>query len=217
MSMRSTLLGPLRIVFGPSAPAAMAEELPPDARPVPLVALTVYSGDSLAFGQLALTADRVTDLMNVHDTFEFVDTVLESLDDGHRLSVPDVVIARQEIFAVAVSGPRGDPTRRTRTRPIPVELRLGRYDVSGNIHVVPGNDPIISFRRRRVMVPLTEATIEYDSPAGRVRSRFETILVNRLLAEWIAAASRSDVRPADLSPELKGRHEKDLTPRLLVR
>lgn len=216
--MRSKLSGPLQIVFRPSAPAARAEEPPPDTRPIPLVGLTVYSGDSLAFGHLALSADRVTDLMNDHETFEFVDTSLQSLDDGHELSVRDVVIAREEIFAVAVSGPRGDPIRRTRTRPIPVELRLGRYDVSGNIHVVPGTDPIANFRRRKVMVPLTEATIEYDSPAGRVLSRFQTILVNRLLTDWIAAASRSDVRPPDLVPEFEGRGlAKDFTSQLLVR
>jgi hypothetical protein len=216
MSMRSRLPGPLQIVFRPSTPLRIAEESPPDALPIPLVELTVFSGDSLAFGQLALAADRVTDLMNDHDAFEFVDTTLQSLDDGHGLSVRDLVIAREEIFAVAVSGPRGNPKRRTRTRPIPVELQLGPYDVTGNLHVVPGTDPIIGFRRRKVMVPLTEATIEYDSPNGRVRSRFETVLINRLLADWIAPALSSDVRPPELVPELGGRLTKDFTRQVLV-
>jgi hypothetical protein len=48
--------------------------------------------------------------------------------------------ARDEIAAVAVAGPCCDPSRRARTRPIPIELRLGRDDVSGDIHVVPGTD-----------------------------------------------------------------------------
>ena len=109
-----------------------------EASAVPIVELTVYAGDSVAFGRLALTADRVTDLMNERTEFEFVDTYLHSLDDSHGLQVRTVVVAPDEIFAVAVGGPRGDPARRTRTRPIPVELRVGRYDVSGNIHVVPG-------------------------------------------------------------------------------
>jgi hypothetical protein len=46
------------------------------------------------------------------------------------------------------------------------------------------------------MVPLTEATIAYDSPAGRVVSRYDTLLVNRLLVDRIAPARHSDVRPA---------------------
>ena len=142
--------------------------------------------------------------MNDGTEFEFTDTYLQSLDDSHGLLVRTVVVARDEIFAVAVAGPRGDPTRRTRTRPIPVELRVGRYDVSGNIHVVPGTDPILGFRRRKVMVPLTEATIAFDGPGGRTISRFGTVLVNRDLTDWIAPASRSDVRPPELIPELAG-------------
>jgi hypothetical protein len=186
-----------------------------EAPPVPIVELTIYADDAVAFGRVALTADRVTDLMNDCTEFEFVDTFLQSLDDSHGLLVRTVVVAREEIFAVAVAGPRGDPARRTRTRPIPVELRVGRYDVSGNIHVVPGTDPIIGFRRRRMMVPLTEATIEFDSPDGRQHSRSGTILVNRDLTDWIAPASRSDVRPPELVPELQGRGlAKDFTPQL---
>ena len=216
MSIRSKLSSPLQVAFRSAAPAASVEG--PDRGPGPLVELTVYSGDSLALGHLALTAARVTDLMNDHESFEFMDTLLRSLDDGRELSVHDVLIARDEIFAVAVSGPRGDPKRRTRTRPIPVELRVGRYDVTGNIHVVPGTDPIIGFRRRRMMVPLTEATIEYDSPDGRVRSHVDTILVNRDLADWIAPASRSFVRPPELESESAGRGlANDVRPGVLAR
>ncbi len=195
---------------GPTSPSVQTEV-------VPTVELTVYAGDSVAFGRLPLTADRVTDLMNGATEFEFADTFLQSLDDSHGLLVRTVVVARDEIFAVAVAGPRGDPSRRTRTRPMPVELRIGPYDVSGNIHVVPGTDPIIGFRRRRVMVPLTEATIAFDAPGGRTISRFGTVLVNRDLTDWIAPASRSDIRPPDLVPELEGRGlAKDFTPPQLV-
>jgi hypothetical protein len=205
MSMRDRFPGPLRMVFQ-AVPHGSTAELPQvESPPAPMVELTVYAGDSVAFGQLALTADRVTDLMNDRTEFEFVDTVLESLDDGRALMVRSVLVARDEIFAVAVAGPRGDPKRRTRTRPIPIELRVGRYDVSGNIHVIPGTDPIIGFRRRRVMVPLTEATIEFDSLDGRKLLRFETLLVNRDLTDWIALATRADVRPPSMVPELDGR------------
>ena len=203
MSMRARLQGPLRMVFQAEPPVADATCPTVEASPVPIVELTVYADDSVAFGRLALSADRVTDLMNERTEFEFVDTFLQSLDDSHGLQVRTVVVARDEIFAVAVGGPRGDPARRTRTRPIPVELRVGRYDVSGNIHVVPGTDPVMGFRRRRMMVPLTEATIEFDSPDGRQHSRSGTILVNRDLTDWIGPATRSDVRPPELVPELQ--------------
>jgi hypothetical protein len=206
------------MVFRAAPPPAEAERPTIETPPVPMVELTVYADDSVAFGRLALNGDRVTDLMNERTEFEFVDTCLESLDDGHELLVRSVYVARDEIFAVAVAGPRGDPARRRRTRPIPLALRVGRYDVSGNIHIVPGTDPIIGFRRRRVMVPLTEATIEFDAPEGRRISRYGTILVNRDLTDWIGTATRSDVRPPDLVPELEGRGlAKDFTPQMLAR
>ena len=194
--MRSRLRGPLRL-FLRAAPATTPEDPAPDPRPVPLVELTLYTGDSLAFGYLPLAAGRVTDLMNEHEAFELVDTHVESLEDRHGYTLRTISVARDEIYVVAVAGPRGDPNRRMRTRPIPVELEAGPYCVRGNIHVVPGSDPVLSFRNRRAMVPLTEATIEWDSPAGQKVARWGTVLVNRLLTDWLAPASR-DVRPPEL-------------------
>jgi hypothetical protein len=206
------------MIFHVSPPAGDVDCATLEPLPAPLVEVTLYSDDSVAFGRLALTASRVTDLLNDGTEFELVDTFLQALDDSHGLQVRTIMVTRGEIFAVGVTGPRGDLTRRTRTRQIPVELRVGRYDVSGNIHVVPGTDPIIGFRRRRVMVPLTEATIEFDSTGGRRLSRSGTILVNRDLTDWIAPATRSDIRPPEVIPELQGRGlAKDFTPQLGVR
>jgi len=196
MSARSNVPGPLW------TPAASADGSPRDVSPDPLVELTIYSGDSRASGHLALSADRVTDLLNDAEEFTLVDLSAQSLEDGHELAVPEVVVLRAELYAVAVTGPPGNPRRRIRTRPCPVEIRLRQYDVSGHLHALPGTDPVAGFfHRREVMVPLTEATIGYDSPAGRVLSRYDTLLVNRLLVERIAPARRSDVRPPGLTPE----------------
>jgi hypothetical protein len=187
MSMRTKLRAPLR-VFLPDAP--------PDPPSAHVVRLTLYACDSLAFGYLSLSAGRVTDLMNEHEALEFVDTYLQNIAGGHGLALRAASIALEEICAVGVTGPRGDPKRRTRTRPIPVELGLGPYDVRGNIHVVPGTDPLASFRSRRAMVPLTEATIEWDAPGGRKIARWDTVVVNRLLTDWIAPATRDATEAA---------------------
>ena len=188
MSMRTKLRAPLR-VFLPDAP--------PDPPSAHVVRLTLYACDSLAFGYLSLSAGRVTDLMNEHEALEFVDTYLQNIAGGHGLALRAASIALEEICAVGVTGPRGDPKRRTRTLPIPVELGVGPYNVRGNIHVVPGSDPIASFRSRLAMVPLTEATIEWDAPDGRRIARWGTVVVNRLLVDWIAPATR-DVWPPEV-------------------
>ena len=188
MSMRTKLRAPLR-VFLPDAP--------PDPPSAHVVRLTLYACDSLAFGYLSLSAGRVTDLMNEHEALEFVNTYLQNIAGGHGLALRAASIALEEICAVGVTGPRGDPKRRTRTLPIPVELRVGPYDVQGNIHVVPGSDPIASFRSRLAMVPLTEATIEWDAPDSRRIARWGTVVVNRLLVDWIVPATR-DVWPPEV-------------------
>ena len=201
-----------------AAPPSVPERPTLKGSPVSMVELTVFADDCIASGRLALTADRVTDLMNDRTEFEFVDACLESLDDGHELRISTVYVAREEIFAVAVTGPRGDPRHRTRTRPNPVELRVGRYDVSGNIHTLPGADPVIDFAPRGVMVPLTEATIVFDAPDGRMLSRIGTILVNRELTTWIRPALRADVRAPEVVPAPRRRRvAKDFTPLLLGR
>jgi hypothetical protein len=202
VSLRAWLPGPLRIA---SRWAPSTADVACPAPPVPLVEVTLYADDSVAFGHLALTADRLTELMNAMVEFELVDAFLESLDDGHEVVVGTVGVSRDEICAVGVTGPRRDPARKIPTHVFPVELRLGPYDVSGNIHVHPGTDPITVFRRRRVMVPLTEATIEFDSPDGRRRSRLATILVNRDLTDRIAVSSRPDAGQPDATLELQGR------------
>ncbi|MFH1475443.1 MAG: hypothetical protein ABIG85_06240 [Chloroflexota bacterium] len=217
MSMRSRLRVPLRI-FLRASPVAEPQNTPPGPPAVPVVGLTVYAGDSVAFGYVPLSAGRVTDLMNEHEDFEFADACLQGLEDGRELTLRTIVVAREEILAVGVAGPRGDPKRRRRTRPIPVELRVGPYEVRGNLHVFPGIDPISSFRTRRPMVPLTEATIEWEASDGRQIAQWGTVVVNRLLTEWIGPARR-DVRPPrrQLVPELEGSGmARGATPRLLA-
>jgi hypothetical protein len=71
------------MVFQVEPPVADATCPTVEASPVAIVELTVYAEDSVAFGRLALSADRVTDLMNERTEFEFVDTFLQSLDDSH--------------------------------------------------------------------------------------------------------------------------------------
>ena len=64
-------------------------------------------------------------------------------------------------------------------------LQIGPYTVHGDLHTAAGVDPLIFFRRRRSMVPLTDATIEYATATGPVREYAGTVVVNRELLDWI--------------------------------
>jgi hypothetical protein len=194
----------LRLVFGRQEVEPTIPELAPYASPPPTLEFTAYAGDSRASGWISLDGDRLTDMLNTHDELELVDVLVESHEDGHAIEAHDLVIGRDELYAVKVAGPRGDPGRRIRTRPHPISLQVGPYAVSGYLHALPGGDPIASFRHRRAsMVPLTDAWIEYDSPDGRQRIRAETLVVNRNLTDWIALASDEDIK----FPEFAQTHE----------
>ena len=66
-----------------------------------------------------------------------------------------------------------------------MQLKVGPYTILGNLHLPEGMDPEDRVRKREPMVPLTNATIAY-SLGGRVVVRdVGTVIVNRVLVEWI--------------------------------
>lgn len=181
------------------------------------VELVAYAEDCILSGRLRLDAERLSDLLNDHDEYELVDVLVEPLVDGTAVEAAHVVVERDDLLLVHATGPRGNPARRTRTRPHPVALRIGPYQVRGYVHVPPGSHPIGGFRRRRTMVPLTDAWIEYSTPTGIARRRVSTVIVNRHVVDWIVEADDEEIELPDLpvGPG-QGRLVKDFTGQLMV-
>ncbi len=94
-----------------------------------------------------------------------------ALEDGRSIPAQELWVAREELLAVRASGPRGNPGRRSRTRPYPVMLQSGPYRIHGYLHGPPGADPIRQLARRKPMVPLTEAWIMYQAAGQEHRAR----------------------------------------------
>jgi hypothetical protein len=204
----------LRLVFHAEAPATpgRSESAPEAPR---LVELTAYAGDCRLSGYVALEAERLSDLLNDHDEYELIDVLLESLEDGHAVEVSRVLVGRAELYAVQAGGPRGDPRRRTRARLHPVALQAGPYALRGYLHALPGVDPMASFHHRRRMVPLTEARIEYSAGDIWQRQRASTLVVNRLLVDWVQAVEDEAITlPGILAPLGAGPLLKDFTGRI---
>jgi hypothetical protein len=77
-------------------------------------------------------------------------------------------------------------------------MQVGPYAVRGYLHALPGSDPVASFARRRVMVPLTDASIEYRA-AGRWQHRAaSTLVVNRHQVEWVTEAPDDEAEMPDV-------------------
>lgn len=210
----------LRVVFGRTgSPADPADPVPARAarstQPVDFVA---YGEDCMLSGVVRMETDRLTDMLNDHDEYLLVDVLVESLAEERAVEVSEVLVRRDELVLVHATGPRGNQDRRHRTRSHPVAIQLGPYHVRGYFHALPGADPLQAIRRRKPMVPLTDAWIEFRSAAGRQRRRVGVLVVNREQIDWIVPAVDDEVEMPDmpLSAE-KGPLLKDFTGRLFER
>ncbi len=209
----------LRLVFSRSSDTGSIpeQERPADAPWLPEIEFTAYAEDCRVFGHIRLDAERLTDMLNAHDEFLLVDALVESLSDGHITEAKEILVARDELLAVQAGGPRGNAGRRNRTRPYPVAMQTGPYTIRGYLHALPGADPLASVRRRKPMVPLTEAWIEYQSGDARHQARIGTLVVNREMTNWIQLAADEDVTLPDLPLDAKpGLLTKDFTGNLMT-
>ncbi|HEX6867936.1 MAG TPA: hypothetical protein VF119_03975 [Candidatus Limnocylindrales bacterium] len=168
------------------------------ARPAPEVEFVAYAEDCVLSGRVRLAQDRLTDMLNEHDEYQLVDVLVERLDDQPAVVVKEVLVHRDEVLLVHATGPRGDQSRRQRTRLHPLALRLGPYHVRGYLHALPGSDPLLAIRRRKTMVPLTEAWIEYATGTERLRRRVGAVVVNRGQMDWVVPAVDDEVEMPDL-------------------
>ncbi len=198
--------------IGVDAAASPAGELLPPPPPGPEIEFVGYAEDCRVFGHLVLDGDRLTDVLNEREEYELSDVLAVALADGRGIEVGSMTVRRDELLAVRASGPRGNAGRRSRMRPFPVTLQTGPYTVHGYVHALPGTDPLLHVRRRKPMVPLTEAWIEYAAGSESQRARLGALIVNRELLDWIALSDDEEVRLPDLPAEHKpGPLVKDFT------
>ncbi|HEY7523809.1 MAG TPA: hypothetical protein VH720_09175 [Candidatus Limnocylindrales bacterium] len=192
-----------------AAPARESEALPVAYPDVEFVA---YGEDCIVVARVALPTERLTDLLNSQERYRITDVVADSLTDGHAYELPEVELQRDELFLVHAAGPRGNPGRRKRTRQHSVVLQLGPYLVHGQFHAVPGSDPLEGLRRRKAMVPLTDATIEFVVGRAVQQRHVETLIVNRELMDWAVEAHDEGIEFPELEvPAATGRLAKDFT------
>lgn len=213
--MKPSLRRRLRVAFGRTDADDLAlsegSSDPSDAESM-AIDFVAYGEDCLLSGRVRLDADRLTDMLNHHDEYQLVDVLVQRLDGAGGAEVTEVIVPRDEVLLVHATGPRGSQSRRTRTRQHPVALQVGPYLVRGQLHAQPGSDPIASLRRRPVMVPLTDSSVEYRIDGTLHRRPTDTLLVNRERIDWVVPAPESEVVPPALPvPAKQGILLKDFT------
>jgi len=173
---------------------------PEYASDLPLVQFVAFGRDHRMFGWVRLIADRLTDLLNAHGELMLTHVEIESLEDGSVRSADEVLIRCSELIAVHASRARGDGQRRRRTRAHAIAIQSGNYLIGGYLHAPPGSDPIAHVGERPLMVPLTDAWIEYWSGTERTTQSIGTIIVNREQADWMRVVTDEDLCGGLLRP-----------------
>jgi hypothetical protein len=175
----------LRLVLRQPTDASPEDDARIGPADLPEVEFVAYAEDGRLSGRIRLDAARLSDMLNDHDEFQLEGVLAERLPEGGTMVVPELLVGRDELILVHAIGPRGDRTQWRRTTTHALELQAGPYLVSGDVHAPHGVDPLVNFRRRQPMVPLTDATIEYRTADGPVREFAGTIVVNRDQLDWV--------------------------------
>lgn len=146
-----------------------------------------YAGDCRVKGFMDLDPGaRLSDALNGLEELTLRRTRLMSHADGHVLALDQVTIPRDDLFAIEAAVARGEPARRVHTVKHRVELDLGPYRVTGSLHSLPGNPPLVSIRKRAPMIPLTGATIHVPRVGGGEEAHeVGVLIVNRWLADSV--------------------------------
>lgn len=169
----------------PEAPATAA----PDQ-----VEFVAYGEDCILSGRAVLDADRLSDMLNEHDEYLVSGLAVQRFDEEAPFELDDeIAIPRDEIYLVHATGPRGDAARRHRTMPQHLAIKMGPYRVRGFFHALPGADPVVAFRRRKAMVPLTDSRIEYTFHGEHRETQVDTVIVNREQIDWVEAVLPTQV------------------------
>jgi hypothetical protein len=167
----------------------------------PLIRFVAYGRRHRVFGWVSLAADRLTDLLNSCEELHLEEVETEDFDDRPPRWSDEVIIRRSDLIAVHGSGPRGDETRREKTRLHAVAMQSGNYLIAGHLHVAPGADADESLRGRPAMVPLTDAWIEYWTGDERKHRATGTIIVNRERTDWVRPITKRELTAGQLRPE----------------
>jgi hypothetical protein len=154
------------------------------------VEFIAYARDCQVSGATTLAdGERLTDFLNRELSIVVEGARLTSHADGHTVEVGEITLERDDLFAIEALGQRGEPSRRIHTVRHRLEIRLGPYTVLGQLHTMPGGRPLVAIGQRLPMVPLTNATIAFNTDDGVEAMDAETLIVNRSLAEWVRASA----------------------------
>lgn len=157
-----------------------------------------FAADCTITGKVTMFGERLTDFLNGQERFRLHHVECESLADGHMAAVDSISVERSDLLAVMATGPRGSEKQRVSLQSNRLQVCIGPYLILGRLHSKPGTDAMASVLQRDPMIPFTHATIAYEVAGSIVARDVSTIIVNRLLVDWISPTTEA----ASLFPDV---------------
>lgn len=151
-----------------------------------------YADDYTVRGELDLDRERLADFLEAAPDIDVSNLTLRALDDGREHDLSSGQIRREELCAVAATGPRGRPDRRVRTRAYPMRIAVGPYSVVGYFQALPTADPWAILQRRQI-VALSPARITFVIAGQRIEETHDALLLLPAKIDSLRDASDDDV------------------------
>jgi hypothetical protein len=156
------------------------------------VAFEAYAEDCSFRGELAMTADRMSDFLASTEEFEVINVSCRALDDGRVVEALYAPLMRDDLCLVIAGEPRGRPDLRIWTRAFAVVARVGPYTVRGFVHAPPTIDPL-KLPARRSIVALTSARLAYVEAGTGIEIEADTVLLNSAKVDVLEAAGTEEM------------------------
>ena len=150
-----------------------------------------FAADCTISGKVTMFGERLTDFLNGQERFRVHHVECRSLQDGHIATIDSISVERNDLLAVMATGPRGSEERRVSLQTKRLQMSIGPYFILGRLHAKAGTDAVASVLQRDPMIPFTSATIAYEMGGSIVARDISTIIVNRLLVDWISPTTET--------------------------
>lgn len=161
-----------------------------------------FAEDCLVRGVVQTDGRRLSDLLAAWPQIVVAGpVVVEALEDGRRFELPELTLAHDDLCLVELGGPRGDARQRLRVAAQRLVARVGPYRLTATLHTPPSTAPIAGLTRRPLIVPMTDAVIEFESGGAHVRYELATVGVNRDRIDSLEAAYSVSHVGLGLGPE----------------
>jgi hypothetical protein len=149
-----------------------------------------YAGDCTIAGQIETGGVRLSDALNRSDEIAIHDATLFNLAGAEAVYVGELVLARDDLFAIGVpTAPPGSQQRRVRMVRHGLQARLGPYTCFGELHALPGVPPLRTLLVRRTMIPLTNSQVHFRRGGQDEFHRSPLLILNGRLIDRVELAT----------------------------